>query len=159
MPAGQQLAVGSRIEPLSINGVIDPAAMLHAAIGVGARGVQEVVLAVNLNSAVCHIIAFGVEVVLVPTDRLPARNCGPVSAKIVPDGFVIVMPLVRDHGASLGIEIAKAAVLAPNEPGLHPAIVVEIIRSSRTRNRETCQIVRLAMINILKTNERINISK
>ena len=101
--------------------------MLHAAVGVGARGVQEVVLAINLNSAVCHIMAFGIEVILVPTDRLPARHRGPVSAKIVPDSFVFVMPLVRDHGASFEIEIAKAAVLAPNESGLHQTIFVEIV--------------------------------
>ena len=159
MPTGQQLAAGSRIEPLSIDGVINPATMLHAAISIGARGVQEVVFAINLNSAVCHIVVFGIEVVPIPADKLPVRHRGPVSAKIVPNGFVIVIPLVRDHDASLGIEIAKVAVLASNESGLHRAIVVEIIRSSRTRNRESCQIARLAMINILKTNERINISK
>ena len=131
MPTGQQFATGSRIEPLSIDGVIEPVAMLHAAISVGTRGVQEVVLAVNLNSAVCHIMAFGIEVILVPTDRLPARHRDPVSAKIVPDSFVSVMPLVRDHGASFGIEIAKVAVLAPNESSLRTTV------GTPFRNRST----------------------
>lgn len=76
-------------------------------------------------------MAFGVKVILVPTDRLPARHRDPVSAKIVPDSFVFVMPLVRDHGASFGIEIAKVAVLAPNESSLRTTV------GTPFRNRST----------------------
>ena len=101
-----------------------------------------------------HVFAFGIEVIPVASDVLPIGHCGSVGAEVVPNSFMLVMPLVFNH---VGIKVAVISVLAKDEAGLHIAILIKVICAGRAVYSVVAMCNRFAVVDGVETDDEVTV--
>ena len=101
-----------------------------------------------------HVFGFGIEVVPVVSDVLPAGHCGSVGAEVVPNGILFVMPLVFNH---VGVKVAIISVLAIDEAGLHIAILIKVVCAGRAVYSVVTMCNRFAVVDGVEADDEVTV--